>query len=298
MVMHDHLRQLSKVWASPGNRSAKAAGVLRAVWWFTSKRFRKQPLRRTVFTDRRFYCYPDGFVSNSVMLFGEWHEYDALHFIDAWLRPEDYFLDVGANVGLYSLLASRHVGSSIVCVEPGKTQLDRLAENLRDNSCNALILPYCVSDEPGISHMSSGDAVSHVSADTLQGEAVETVRLDDVVPDRTYALMKLDVEGFELKALRGARSLISSGRLPAILFELNGSSTRYGVSESDVPRLLREHGYTLGMYRHDEQVFDTTASLWGDVLALSEQGMEMLKRRLPNLRVVGTGPGAATGPAS
>ena len=67
---------------------------------------------------------------------------------------------------------------------------------------------------------------------------------------------------------------------------MNGSSDRYGISQSNVPDLLKENGYTLGIYKHDAQEFDTTAKIWGDVLALSQEGLKMLEQRLPNVRFI------------
>ena len=207
--MFNYLKKLAhnlkNVWNSPGNRENRFHAILRAFSWFIAKRFLNQPVKIKVYGDRIFHCYPKGFISNTVMLFGEYECYDSLHFIEKWLRPEDRYLDIGANVGLFTLLASRHVeDKNITCIEPGKVQLSHLKENLECNKIHANILPYCISDKSGTMYLSQGDAVAHILEPSLKdvhnSEEVVAVCLDDILPHHVYHLMKLDVEGFELKS--------------------------------------------------------------------------------------------------
>ena len=213
-----YFRQITRVWKAPGNRVSRITALLRALAWTVQKRVIKRPLEIMVFTDRRFYCYPDGFIGNSIRLFSEWADYDSLHFIDEFLHPGDYFLDVGANVGLFTLLASRRIVSGgIVCVEPGRTQLARLREHLAANAISAEVFPVAVSDNNSTVYLTQGDAVAHVAAADgdsrrASAEVVQALLLDDFIPDRVYHLMKLDVEGFEAPALSGARRQRSDRR--------------------------------------------------------------------------------------
>lgn len=226
------------------------------------------------------------------MLFSEWAEYDSLKFLDSYLRPGDSFLDVGANVGIFTLLASRHVGSGrLVCIEPGRLQRERLQAHLSLNNIAADVFSYAVSNEEKTISFSTGDAVAHISAATedtgAKSEEVNARRMDSFIPHQQYQLMKIDVEGFELAALQGASQLIADGHLPVILLELNGSSERYGIPSSEIIALLRKAGYTLGIYRHDQKHFDTTAHLWDDVLAVNEKGLALLKERIADLKIIG-----------
>jgi len=54
---------------------------------------------RTVFGKRKFNAIPHGFVANSVMLFGDYYNWDTLKFIESFLKADDYYLDLGAKVG-------------------------------------------------------------------------------------------------------------------------------------------------------------------------------------------------------
>lgn len=246
----------------------------------------------TIFGDRRLVCRHDEYISNEVMLLSEWYDYDSLHFVDEFLRDNDNFLDIGANVGLYTLLASRRNLKGIVCVEPGLRQSGGLRKNLHANGIKAEVFQIAVSDRNGFVELTSGDNIAHISLDmeTHEGsgvERVETARLDDFLPDREYQLVKIDIEGFESPALRGAEKLIANCRLPAILFELNGSAERYGRRSEETAEILRAAGYVLGIYRHDAQEFDMTCKLWGDVLALNPAGLSTFKKRMPSVRFVG-----------
>jgi hypothetical protein len=100
--------------------------------------------------------------------------------------------------------------------------------------------------------------------------------------------MKLDVEGFEAPALSGAQQLIANKRLPAIIFEMNGSAERYGRSSFQSADFLRQCGSVLGVYRHDLRELIVTTQLWDDVIALSPEGLRMFKERLPSVRMVAT----------
>lgn len=225
------------------------------------------------------------------MHFSEWAEYDTLKFIDSFLREEDNFLDIGANVGLFTLLASCHIKrGNIICIEPGAIQRLRLLAHLEINNVKAEVFPFAVSDEEKIVSFTKGDAVAHVSLDKLDNgplhESVQAKRLDSFCPKLKYHLMKIDVEGFELQALKGATELMTTGLLPVIIFELNGSSERYGIPTSALINYLRDNGYTLGIYSHNTQVFDTRARLHDDIIGLNEEGLSLLKTRLPGVKIL------------
>jgi FkbM family methyltransferase len=151
---------------------------------------------------------------------GVW-EADVMKLLRASLRPGGVFVDVGANVGFHSVLASQLVGPSgrVVAVEPAPWTLELLRANLWRSGVDARVLPVAASDAPGTVRLT--DELGHRSGARLAadgGVEVEAARLDDVLPDLVADVVKVDVEGAEPLVLRGARALIErSAGLVAIV---------------------------------------------------------------------------------
>lgn len=147
----------------------------------------------------------------------------------------DVVLDVGANIGLYTVACACAVGrtGAVHAFEPNPAVADQLARNIALNSLvNVYVHRRAVSDVPGRVVVRSPDAHEPGLA-TIVGPGrpvaeVETVTLDNFAEEHgisRIALLKLDVEGAETMALRGARELISARRIERVLFEVLGGTT-------------------------------------------------------------------------
>ena len=147
------------------------------------------------------------------------------------LRPGDVFYDVGANIGYFTLIGARLVGPSgrVVAVEPQPEARQRLEHNVAINGFdNVTAIEAAVADEEGESEL----VVSHEGI--LEWAALETSPTTDVpkinvrvttldalradLPPPT--VVKLDVEGAEIRAVRGMRELLRSDR-PAVVCEVH-----------------------------------------------------------------------------
>jgi FkbM family methyltransferase len=176
-------------------------------------------------------------------------EFEDMAFVMHALRRGDRFLDVGANVGVYTLLAAGR-GASCVAIEPIPVAYQRLAENVRLNAFGALVRAenIGVAAKPGkLRFTRSLDTVNHVLAAT-EGDAtdaidVEVSTVDAVVAGATPSVIKIDVEGFETEVLAGATSTLASRELVALIIELNGSGTRYGFDEDALHRRICAQGF-------------------------------------------------------
>ena len=154
----------------------------------------------------------DDVIDRYLYLFGTWEpQVEAL--LRERLHAGDTFVDVGANIGYFTLLASRLVGQSgaVVAIEPFPEARARLLGNLaRNGIANVRVVPMAVADEPITVTMYRGPAgnLGHTSTTPDAGSGPpEDVRADrlDVLVGPTLAnarLIKIDVEGDELKALR------------------------------------------------------------------------------------------------
>jgi FkbM family methyltransferase len=176
-----------------------------------------------------------------------------MRFFQHYLRPGDAFLDVGANEGIYTLLAASRLGKSgsIDSFEPNPGPLARLRENIALNGLDAVrVHPVAVGAEPGTVRFMLDDQRSHIDAASEHGESAEVsmVRLDDELSGRRYAAGKMDIEGAEPLAMRGAERMLSEANPPVWLLEVQGHVARYGLSEEEFFDWLAAHGYDLATY--------------------------------------------------
>jgi FkbM family methyltransferase len=154
------------------------------------------------------------------------HEFVEMSFLLHLLRPEDTFVDVGANVGSYTILASKVCGARSVAFEPDPTAAAYLRRNIELNGLEGLtsVHQMALGAEGGELRFSLGlDTMNH--ADPAEGTPVQVVPvqpLDDVEGLTRPVMIKLDVEGFEDRVLAGARRVLASPSLLAIQSEMRG----------------------------------------------------------------------------
>lgn len=177
-------------------------------------------------------------------------------FTSRWLRPGDVFVDVGANVGYYVALAARRVGpvGRVVAFEPSPHAYGRLCDLIRDNALHWVrAIDAAVGAAPGQADLPVPLPGNHTPSllETAEDRArvrVPVVRLDDMATawgERPIDLLKLDVEGYEPFVLDGARDLLGSQRVRAVLCELNGYwLSRAGSSIAELVRRLVDAGFT------------------------------------------------------
>lgn len=192
------------------------------------------------------------------------HDPPLTEFLKRHLTFEDgdVVLDIGANVGWYSLLLDRIAGGKDVDVfafEPEPTNFSLLEENVVHNAANHVTGVRCaIADAAGTRTMHLYDKSNRGRHSLLainDGEKidVETVSVDAFweakhLGARVPRFIKMDIEGFELVALRGATKVLS--RCPLVMLEYSPSYMRAGALEpADLVELMLEQGfraYTLG----------------------------------------------------
>lgn len=201
------------------------------------------------------------FFQRIAYFFGSYHELDILTTLGAGLQPGDVFLDGGANIGLVTLHASCLVGPGGVvhAFEPNPVAARRLRWHMaRNHLTNIRCYEGGLSDAteqlelrvPGEGNLAAGTlgpVPGRYHGETSQTARVIAVRGDDMLPrdDARPLFIKLDVEGFELRAMTGLRATIEA-RLPAILTEVNGEMLEAnGTSPRGVFDTLAPLGYRL-----------------------------------------------------
>jgi FkbM family methyltransferase len=183
------------------------------------------------------------------------HDFADMGYLLHVLRKTDLFVDMGANVGSYTILASAAVGARSVAFEPSPGTYDRLVENVRINGAQTRVrcLNAGVGRAEGVVKFATGtDTTNHVAATSEGGARMIDVRictLDAALDGLSPAVAKLDVEGYELPALEGARKTLGKESLHSVIMELNGSGSRYGFDESHMVKMMSDFGFR--MYAYD-----------------------------------------------
>lgn len=164
-----------------------------------------------------YYLNPaDQYLTREVLAGGE-YEPEQTRLFKAQCRPGDTVIDVGANVGWYTVLASKLVGDTgrVVAFEPDPESFAFLERNAAANGCgNVTLERKALSDAPGVLtlHLHEGNKGRHSTVFGFKGGDVdvEAVRLDDYLAGKAgrVDLVKVDVEGAEPAVLDGmARTL-------------------------------------------------------------------------------------------
>jgi FkbM family methyltransferase len=219
----------------------------------------------------RSSIYADLHTPTGLILYRYGHDDPDIDLVGRLLVPGDVFVDGGANIGLFTLVAADRVGTGgkVIAFEPGRAIRLRLIENVALNRLVQVeVIPFALSSAPGeaafrvfdiggagLNHLALGAA--HPAAGGADGtlETVALTTLDAVVipQDRgRLALIKLDLEGAEHEALRGAESILHDRR-PDLLLEIEPSHLqRMGSSANAVAALLRGHGYSFFRVGRDD----------------------------------------------
>lgn len=186
------------------------------------------------------------------------YEPNEFMFLAQVLRPGMTFVDVGANDGLYTLFASRRVETTgkVIALEPSSREFARLERNLRLNaSANVSALLMAASDREGAASLRLA-GFGHEGLNTLgefayaiEQEATEEIRLitlDSIIKKHRLEridVLKMDVEGGELNALKGATAILAKHK-PLILLEIVEAALKHqGASREAVLDFLESFGY-------------------------------------------------------
>lgn len=244
MMLNDVLKGIV---AHPLNSGRKGRALFRFFKWQIASRILRRPYVHP-FTEHSRLLISRGMTGATGNLYCGLHDFEDMSFLIHFLRAGDLFVDVGANVGSYTVLASAEVGARTIAIEPIPSTFGGLAANVSLNDIGDLVETYNigVGREPGRAGFTTSlDAANHVAAGDDSG--VITVRLetlDGIVGGNAPRLMKLDVEGFETEVLKGAADTLANPSLKALIVELNGSGKRYGHDDEDVHRRLLADGFS------------------------------------------------------
>jgi FkbM family methyltransferase len=190
------------------------------------------------------------------------YEEELVQTLEGALHEGGVFVDVGANEGYFSIVASKMVGPSgkVIAVEPQSRLQPVLERNVALNgAANVQIRRVAVSDHDGsVQIYLAPDTISGATSLTktrnypVPRESVCTMTLAQLLSHDAVEqvdLMKMDIEGFEYEAILGAKELFRAHRVRKLALELHTSILRKrGLNPQDIVSFLREAGYSISSF--------------------------------------------------
>jgi FkbM family methyltransferase len=220
------------------------------------------------------------------------YEPEALEFVLDRLQPGGVFVDVGANIGVFTIPAAKKVGpmGQVLAIEPSAHVFPYLEVNVCRNEIGNVRLKQCAAwhqDAPALpfyeapfDHFGMGSLAPQffARATRVPAQALDHM-IRGAVPGSRVDVLKVDVEGFEAAVFRGAEQLLSRDDAPLILFEFcdwaEARTATYRVG--DAQRLLRSWGYAVWELRD----YSCGRPPLADVLATGFASLVAAKRCAP-----------------
>ena len=259
--MKQLIRLISSVWHHPLNSSSiksRLKAISRMLRWQLATRILPESLHALPFVNGSFLMAKRG----AVGVTGNWYsgldEPSEMGFLLHLLRRDDLFIDIGANVGSFTVLACSIDGVRAIAYEPIPETASKLRRNVLVNDFEevAEVRMLGVSDTRStLLFTQNEDSMNHVVGHEETGVSatieIEVVKLDDELtdlPPGQLLVLKIDVEGHEHSVIAGARNVLSRDATLAVIMETNGSGLRYGVSDEALFSDMKSLGFTPCIY--------------------------------------------------
>lgn len=175
------------------------------------------------------------------------YEFEESIFLLHFLNRNDLFLDIGANVGHYSLLASGINKCKSIAIEPVPKTYDKLILNVELNNLNNIIetkrIGVSNKEEVLLFSTDRGTMDCIVDVNYLNSISVKVCTIDQIVKDKIPTAIKIDVEGYEKFVLEGAKKTLSSNTLKVLIIELNQTGQIYNIKDTEIFEIIKSYGF-------------------------------------------------------
>jgi FkbM family methyltransferase len=239
----------------PFNKGKEVAALTRFFKWQVVSRLFPNPIVYRWVDESKIIIHPGdtGLTGN---LYCGLHEFTDMVYLLHVTTAEDLFIDIGANVGSYTVLACAVRGARGYCFEPVPSTYERLMDNIRINNLSERVvaLNLGLADREGeLVFTADEDCTNHVVTSTSNDATTNIIKvnvlpLDKVLQDEAPSIMKIDVEGFEKLVLEGGGRTLTNKSLHSVIMELNGSGSRYGFEEEGILNTMIDHGFSTYAY--------------------------------------------------
>ena len=204
---------------------------------------------------------PGDIISGNIAFSGFYHLALSQHIVQL-ARKGSVFVDVGANMGYFSLLwAGVNPSGRVTAFEASPRNIALIENNISRNhlSNRITLVPKAAGNHSGTITFDAGPAdqtgwggiSSTVSPTTID---VPLVRLDQELPDSPIDVLKIDIEGADTWVLLGCEALLKKKRIGTIFFEQNrGRMERLGIAPGEAQTYLRDLDYTCVPFRGGDE---------------------------------------------
>lgn len=210
----------------------------------------------------KFFCSIDSILDK--MVFTNKFENDEILFLNRFLKSGDQFIDIGANSGLFTIYSAKAVGNEgqVFAFEPTDTTYKKLCENIKLNKFLNIITHQLAisSNNEDLEFYSLGEGFDAWNSlakpiikkkfKILNVKALQIDKLDEIGIDfNNSALVKIDIEGWELNAIKGGVNCLKNENSPALMIEFADEHARNtGGSCRELYAFLESLDYKLFKY--------------------------------------------------
>lgn len=217
--------------------------------------FRHAPIVFKLTTNQSVKLLPSGQIAE--LTYTSSFENDLLNIFSQYIKPSMKIVDVGANIGLYSIVAAKHTGihGKVWAFEPSKYIIEQLKINMQLNQVNNIVpINYAVAEKNGrlnlVLEKGQKDGYRYLQRNVyaknekiIESSSVKVVSIDNYFSKHhsNIDVIKIDVEGGEYNVLRGAQNVIMNNKNLIILLENSGMGLERSLSsQRDLFKILRE----------------------------------------------------------
>lgn len=268
----------------PLNRGNKQKALKRFLQWQLNVRINPYPIILPWVNGAKLIVQR-GMTGATGNLYAGLHDFEDMSFLLHLLRDEDMFMDIGSNIGSYTILASGAIRCRSIAIEPIPSTYEHLKNNIAVNRMEDRVEALNIglgSKHSTLLFTNTQDTVNHVAVDGEKDTTEVPVQtLDGILKSRTCPLLiKIDVEGFETEVLLGGKNTLKNPDLKAVIIELNGSGLRYGYKDEDIHAVFISEGFQPYTYEPIKRRLIMLNSYSKENNTIYIRDMEFVKRRI------------------
>jgi len=276
-------RILNRILDHPLTRENKLSTLERFLRWQIGSRILRQPVIMD-FVQSTKLVVEKGMTAATGNLYKGMDEFEDMSFVIHSLRPGDRFVDIGANIGSYTILASGVAGAKSISIEPSDETYSSLKRNVLLNGLSEKVecLNIAMSSKNEELFITIGRGSENRVTHDKQNEVkrVKSKSLDGILKNNNEAsVLKIDVEGFEREVIEGGKSILE-GKKTALVVEISNQSSRYNSKPKDTHKTILKKGFHPIKYRPMKREISETNGIGKSKNTVYVNDVEFFRKRI------------------